>query len=291
MGNPKHIEYLKPRSLSEALGLLNNYNGRARALMGGTDLIVRLKNRLIDLEAIVDLQQVSDISNGVVEKNNMINIGSRVVLADLHADKIIKKYYPALIDAVSTVGSVQIRNRATLAGNICNASPAADTVPALLVYGSSVVIAGKGGKRVVLLRDFFLGPGVTVCERTELVVSIQIPVPELPYAAAFARLTRRKGVDLAIINIACGIDADRKTTMAFGAAGPMPVVATDKSGVLADIKSSPMSRDEILRNLIRNTTPISDIRAGRNYREAMLFILGRRVLHQAHQQYDSGVVQ
>ena len=291
MGNPKRFQYLKPVSLNEALGLLSKYNGRARALMGGTDLMVRLQKGLIDIDALVDLQQVSDISSGVVVKNNTVNIGSRAVLADLSANKTIQMYYPALVDAVNSVGSVQIRNRATLTGNICNASPAADTVPALLVYGSSVVLAGTGGTRVVPLKDFFLGPGATVCERTELVVSVQIPVPELPYAAAFARLTRRRGVDLATINLACGIDANRTTTIAFGAAGPTPIVAADKSGVLADINSSSQSRDEILRNLIRKTKPISDIRAGRKYREAMLLTLGRRVLRQTQQQYDQGMVQ
>jgi carbon-monoxide dehydrogenase medium subunit len=291
MSNIKRFQYLRPTTLNEALILLKKYKGRARALMGGTDLMVRIQKGLIDIDAVVDLQRVSNISSIVEMDNNIVNIGSKVVLVDLSENNIIRKYYPALVDAINTVGSVQIRNRATLTGNICNASPAADTVPALLVYGSSVVLGGAGGTRVVPLKDFFLGPGATVCKRTELVVSVQIPVPELPYAAAFARLTRRKGVDLATINLACGIDANRTTTIAFGAAGPTPIVAADKSGVLADINSSSQSRDEILRNLIRKTKPISDIRAGRKYREAMLLTLGRRVLHQAQQQYDQGMVQ
>jgi CO/xanthine dehydrogenase FAD-binding subunit len=186
------------------------------------------------------------------------------------------------------VGSIQIRNRATLVGNICNASPAADTVPPLMIYGASVVVAasgdgggGEAGQHRISLRDFFLGPGKTACSPSELVVAVHIPVPQEPFGSAFGRLTRRRGVDLATINMACSIDAEGLTTFVFGAAGPTPILARDETGELADADLSQSRQDELLRSLLEKTSPISDVRSGKEYRQAMLLTIGRRVLRQA----------
>jgi carbon-monoxide dehydrogenase medium subunit len=251
--------------------------------------MVRVQKGQTDLDAVIDLKGVQDISSAVEAGGGMITVGARVVLSDLIRNEHIRRYFPALLDAASTVGSIQIRNRATLVGNICNASPAADTVPALMVYGASVTIAGRSGKRNVSLNDFFLGPGKTVCEPSELVVSVQIPLPVEPFGAAFGRLTRRRGVDLATINMACGIDAKGVTTFVFGAVGPTPIIASDESGNLARRDFPESQRDEILKSLIQQTSPISDVRAGKTYRQAMLLSIGRRVLLQAQQRHDSRV--
>jgi carbon-monoxide dehydrogenase medium subunit len=152
-----------------------------------------------------------------------------------------------------------------------------------MVYGASVTLAGTKGKRIVALKDFFLGPGKTVRRPQELVISVQIPIPGEPFGAAFGRLTRRKGVDLATINMACGIDAKSFTTFVFGAVGPTPITAIDESGNLARTDLPESQRDEILKSLIQQTSPISDVRAGKEYRQAMLLSIGRKVLLQAQQ--------
>jgi carbon-monoxide dehydrogenase medium subunit len=283
----KSFQYLRPESLTEALEMMERFGDRAKPLLGGTDLMVRIQKDQKDLDAVIDLKRVQDISSVIEAGTGMITVGARVVLADLVQNEHIRKFFPALLDAASTVGSIQIRNRATLVGNICNASPAADTVPVLMVYGASATVAGVEGKRTVSLKDFFLEPGRTVCGPSELVVSVQIPLPVEPFSAAFGRLTRRRGVDLATINMACGIDAKSITTFVFGAVGPTPIIAIDESGNLARPDLPESQRDEILKSLIQKTSPISDVRASKKYRQAMLLSIGRRVLFQAQQRYNS----
>ncbi len=261
---------------------------QARPLLGGTDLMVRIQKGQLELSAVVDLKRVRDIETRIDIEGGRTNIGARVVLSDLARHAGIRKYYPALEEAASVVGSIQIRNRATLVGNICNASPAADTVPPLIIYGASVTVAGSTGKgqsgitrREVSLQDFFLGPGQTVCSPSELVLSVRIPVPRLPFGSSFGRLTRRRGVDLATINMACSIDASGLTTFVFGAAGPTPILTQDHTGELADADLPPSRQDELLRTLLEKTSPIADVRSGREYRQAMLLAIGRKVLRQA----------
>ncbi len=288
-GDMKSFQYLRPENLTEALAMLEQFSDGAKPLLGGTDLVVQIQKGQADLSAVIDLKRVQDISNVIESGSDMISVGARVVLSDLVQNKHIRKFFPALVDAAQVVGSIQIRNRATLVGNICNASPAADTLPALMVYRASVTVAGISGMRSVSLKDFFLGPGETVCGPSELVISVQIPLPVEPFGAAFGRLTRRRGVDLATINLACGIDAKSITTFVFGAVGPTPIIASDKSGNLARMDLPDSQRDEILKSLIQQTSPISDVRAGKKYRQAMLLSIGRRVLLKAQQRHDSGL--
>jgi CO/xanthine dehydrogenase FAD-binding subunit len=284
----RNYQYLSPETLNEALSIMEHYGGRARPLLGGTDLLVRIQKGQAEPEAVVDLKRVRDIDDRIEIEGGITSIGARVVLFDLVRHERIRTTYPALVEAASIVGSIQIRNRATLVGNICNASPAADTVPPLMIYGASVVVAasGDGGggaidRRQVPLREFFLEPGKTACSPSELVVAVHIPVPQEPFGSAFGRLTRRRGVDLATINMACSIDAEGLTTFVFGAAGPTPILARDETGELADADLPQSRQDELLRSLLEKTSPISDVRSGKEYRQAMLLTIGRRVLRQA----------
>jgi len=281
----KGFQYYRPDHLEEAINLMQKYGSDARLLVGGTDLMVRLQKGHVNPLAIVDLKRVADISDAIIEADESIVVGARAVIADVASNKAIQDHFPALVEAARTVGSVQIRNRASLAGNICNASPAADTVPPLMVYDSTVELAGPDGTREVPLREFFLGPGKSVCGPAEILTQITIPKPSPPHGAAFARLTRRRGVDLASINMACRIDAGGMVVFVFGAVGPTPILSGDSSGVLADPSVSAAKRDDALRTLIALTRPISDIRAGKPYREHMLLVLARRALAQAHKRY------
>ena len=285
----KRFQYYRPETLDDALQIMAQFGADARPLIGGTDLMVRIQKGHIDPLAVVDLKRVGNIADTITvdERGERVLVGARSIMAELIEDPAVRQYLPALVDAASTVGSVQIRNRATLVGNICNASPAADTVPVLMVYDASVTVAGSSGTRVVALREFFLGPGKTVCRSSEIVVSVEIPIPRAPFGGAFGRLTRRRGVDLATINMACGIDAEGNTTFVFGAAGPTPILATDVSGRLADPGLPAAERDERLKSLIGETSPISDVRAGKSYRAAMLLNIGRRVLRQALERYQT----
>ncbi len=274
-------QYLRPETLSEAIALLERFGAAARPFLGGTDLLVRLQKGQQELDAVVDLKRIQDIGDSIELEPGRVTVGARVVLADLVRDERIREHFPALVEAASIVGSIQVRNRATLAGNICNGSPAADTVPALMVYGAEVTVVGSGGSRQVPLEQFFLGPGRTVCSTTEVVVEVRVPILPPPCGSAFGRITRRRGVDLATINVACAIDAGGVATFVFGAAGPTAVIAREQSGSLARPELDEGQREKLLQSLVQQTSPISDVRAGKEYRQAMLLTISRRVLEQA----------
>ncbi len=281
--------YVRPGTTAEALEALARYGAGARILNGGTDLIVRFQKGHVMPDAIVDIKGVRDIGDSIDWSNENVTVGARVVMSRIVRDERMLREYPALVEAAATVGSVQIRNRATLAGNICNASPAADTVPPLSVYGASVRLVGPAGTRVVPLETFFLGPGKTVRSPQEILTAVVIPRNTMPFGAAFDRVTRRHGVDLASINVAIGVDRDATVTATFGAVGPTPITARDSSGRLADPDFSDEERDRMLTALIAETKPISDVRATAEYRSAMLLVLARRVLTRAMQRYSRSV--
>jgi CO/xanthine dehydrogenase FAD-binding subunit len=278
------FEYVRPTELTQALELLGTHGSAARVLAGGTDVLVRLRMGHMRPSVVVDIKDVAALSSEIVERNGHVRVGAHVVMTEIMADDRMRRHYPALVEAASVVGSVQIRNRATLAGNICNASPAADTAPALLVYGALVNLIGANGSRRVALTEFFTGPGRTVMQEGELVESIDLPVPTRPAGAAFGRVTRRFGVDLATINLCCRVDASGETRFAYGAVGPRPFLVTDSGGVLADAAASADAKTAALLELIGQASPISDVRGGRDYRLAMLDVMSRRALTAAIEQ-------
>jgi CO/xanthine dehydrogenase FAD-binding subunit len=276
----KPFEYFRPVELDEAHTLLDRHGPDAMLLAGGTDLIVRLRAGR-GPRVVVDLKRLGALSDRVEDAGAYLRIGARAVIADIANDSRVQKYFPALVESANVVGSIQIRNRATLAGNICNASPAADSVPALLVYGARLNLASSQTRRAVALADFFTGPGKTVARRGEILESIDLPIPRNATGAAFGRITRRRGVDLAMINLACAVDSSGTTRFAFGAVGPKPIFVEDPSGILADPHRDELTKREILAEMLSRTSPISNVRGSREYRSAMLEVISRRALSTA----------
>lgn len=266
------FEYHRPGSLAEASELLARPG--SVALAGGTDLMVAVRHRKMEPTSVVDLKSISDLDAEIVSNQGILRIGGRVTMSKLTRNDQVRTHFPALAQAASVVGSVQIRNRATLSGNLCNASPAADTAPALLAYGASVGIEGTRGRRVVPLEEFFLGPAVTVLVPGELVTTVELPIPSPPVGSAFARVTRRRGVDLASVNLACAVDSSGGVRFGFGAVAPTPLSATT---TLADL-----AVDRGWEALFAGTSPISDVRAGADYRRAMLEVHSKRALAEAN---------
>lgn len=255
----------------------------ARPLVGGTDLIVGLRKGRLRPPLVVDLKGVAELSPEIREVDGALRIGATTTMTQVIADERIRRHFPALVEAALTVGSIQIRNRASLAGNQCNASPAADTAPPLLVHDARLEVAGATGTRVVPLAEFFVGPGRTSLAPGELVTAVVLPLPEEPVGAAFARMTRRRGVDLATINLCCLVTSRGLTRFAYGAAGPRPFVVSDETDTLADPARAPAEQAEVLRSLVAQASPISNVRASREYRRAMLLVLSRRALERARQ--------
>ena len=218
--------YVRPTTVEAAVATLQESGSRATLLAGGTDLLVRLRSGRITPTVVVDLKRIETLDAGIQQVDGVLRVGARCTMADLIADARIRQEFPALVEAARVVGSVQIRNRATLAGNICNASPAADTAPPLLAYGAVVNTLGSTGERRVPLQHFFTGPGKTVRTRDEIVTSIDLPRPKEPLGAAFLRLTRRRGVDLATLTVCCVISSAGDLRVALGAVAPTPLLVT-----------------------------------------------------------------
>ena len=272
------FSYARPSTLAEALALLERHGDRAAVLAGGTDLVVELRNRSRRPEVVIDLKRVAEIQPSITNTGRSLTITAATSMTDVQENEQVRANFPALVDAAATVGSIQIRNRATLAGNICHASPAADTAPTLLVYDATVNLASARATRSVPLDEFFVAPRQTALQRGEIVTSIELPLPRERRAAQFARITRRRGVDLATISLCCMVEANGRTRFAYGAVGPRPFIVPDATGVLADPSASDGAKDEALRELIAHASPISDVRGSREYRAAMLLVMSRRAL-------------
>jgi len=271
------FDYQRPRTIAEASELLSGEG--AVALAGGTDLVVAMRHRKTRPSLVVDLKAIGEIGDGIEVDGDVLRIGGRAVMAIVTSDDVVRRHFPALAQAAAVVGSVQIRNRATLAGNICNASPAADTAPALLAYSAVVTIAGTAGGRTVSLEEFFTGPGATVLGPGEVVASIALPIPAAGNGSAFARVTRRRGVDLASVSVACTVEPSGRARFGFGAVGPTPLVA--------ETETQDLTGDEGWSRLLQVTSPISDVRAGARYRAAMLEVHSKRAFQAALAQMEA----
>ena len=281
--------YERPDRLADALALLaGDGDGAARPLAGGTDLIIRIRDGSIRPATVFDVKGIEEFSSDIRIEDGWLRIGARTTMTDLMRDERIRRDYTALAEAAAYVGSVQIRNRATLAGNICNASPAADTAPALLAFGARVMAVGQGGRRVIPLDDFFVRSGVTTLARGELVEAIEMPLPTGDRGSVHARRTRRRGHDLASVTLAVAIDDRGTTRVSYGSVGPRPVLAIDDTGTLAD----PTATDDAVRERIEGLfvaaapSPTS-MRASPEYRLAMLRVMGIRAVRDARERIAS----
>jgi carbon-monoxide dehydrogenase medium subunit len=280
--------YARPERLADALALVAGVDGAARPLAGGTDLIIRIRDGSIRPRTVVDVKGIAEFSRDTRVEDGWLRIGARTTMTDLLRDQRIRRDYTALAEAAAYVGSVQIRNRATLAGNICNASPAADTAPALLVYGARVVAVGQAGRRTIPLGEFFVRSGVTTLEPGELVEAIEMPLPSGRRGAVHARRTRRRGHDLASVTLAVALGEDGVTRLAYGSVGPRPVVVVDHTGVLADPSAPEDAVRERLDAMFADAAPSpTSMRASPAYRLAMLRVMGQRAVAAAHERLAS----
>jgi len=271
------FDYERPDMLADALALMADADGAARPLAGGTDLIIRIRDGSIRPRTVVDVKGIAEFSRDIRIEDGWLRIGARTTMTDLLRDERIRRDYAALAEAAAYVGSVQIRNRATLAGNICNASPAADTAPALLALEARVVAVGQRGRRVIPLDDFFVRSGVTTLAPGELVEAIEMPVRSGRRGSVHARRTRRRGHDLASVTLAVAIDEDGVTRVSYGSVGPRPVLAIDDTGLLADPAAGDDAVRDRLDELFAAAGPSStSMRASPEYRLAMLRVLARR---------------
>jgi carbon-monoxide dehydrogenase medium subunit len=279
----KPFDYLRPAGLAEASEAWAEAGSSARLLAGGTDLTVALRHGHLATDLVIDLKAVVELGPDIVTDAGALRISAGTTMMQIGSFLAEHGSLPALREATEVVGSIQIRNRATLAGNICNASPAADTVPVLAAHGASVEVYGPRGTRLRPVADFIEGNRRIDLGAGEIVTAVLIPLPDEARGSAFDRITRRRGVDLATTNMCCTISAAGEVVMAFGAVSPRPLVVRDETGTLADPGSAPADRQEAIRRLAAHATPISDVRASADYRSAMLTTMAERALRVAQE--------
>jgi len=276
------LSYHRPASLAEALDLLREEG--ARILAGGTDLLIRIKTGQESPRSLVHLLGIGELQG--LEFKGELRIGAATQLFRLEEDELLRETYPAVFEAVKSLGGTQVRNMATLAGNLCNASPSADMATPLLVLEARVEIAGKtpAGKisrRTVPLEAFFIGPGETVLARGELVTAVIIPQPPENSASAFCKIGR---VTLDMAKISCSVYVERegrrirKVRVAVGGAAPRPVRAAAVEKAMAGRELTRALLAEAAQGVGEDISPITDIRSTREYRREVAAVIIRDTL-------------
>lgn len=277
------FNYLAPTRLDEALSLLTP---QAVPLAGGTDLFLRMERRQTQPGTVVDLKRIPGM-DGVEAVDGGVRIGALALMETLTASPLISDSYDALAQSARVVGSVQTRNRATIGGNLANASPAADTATPLLALGASVEAADANGTREMPVDQLFLGPGRTALRQGELLTAILIPAMPARAASAFQRCVRT-AMDIAVVNCAAFVRLDEdgligEARIALGAVGPTPLRAASAESRLAGRRPSPDLAAEAAEAAADDAQPIDDVRAGADYRTEMVRVLTRRAIEDACQ--------
>lgn len=278
----KKFDYHMPESLKEACGLMEKQKGRARYVAGGTDVIVRIKQRALEPEALISLRHISDLRG--VHLNGGLRLGSMTILRDLERDEGIARDFKALHQAVKVLANPQVRNVATIGGNLANAAPSADCAPPLLVLGALVEIEGPGGAREVPLEAFFTGPGETCLDGTEVVKAVVVPGMEKGTGSAFLK-AGRVSQDIALINAAALVVMEggvcKACRLAAGAVAPVPLRLKETEKAIEGREITPDVLEEIKALAEKEVSPISDVRTTAEYRRIMSGILIKRAVEQA----------
>ena len=277
------FQYLTPRSLDEAVALLAQ---NATPLAGGTDLFLRMERRQTRPEAVVDLKRIPGM-DGIEPSGRGLRIGALALMETLSASFLIRDGYPALGEAARVVGSTQTRNRATIGGNLANASPAADTATPLMALGAVVEATGADGTRELAVDELFRGPGKTALRDGELLTAILIPAMPALSGSAFQRCVRT-AMDIAVVNCAAFVRLDENgivvdARIALGAVGPTPLRAASAESFLKGHGFSARTAEEAAECAAADARPIDDVRAGADYRREMVRVLTRRAIGSACQ--------
>jgi len=283
----KRFDYYQPRSLKEAYGLMEKLEGRAKYIAGGTDILVRMKDKVILPDGLISLTGIGDLKG--MSHNGTLTLGSMTLLRDLERDPIIIREYPALAQAVRCLANPQIRNVATVGGNLCNAAPSADCGPPLMIMEAGLILEGPGGRREVPIEAFFTGPGTNCMDPSEVLKEIKIPAKADHTGMAFLKVGR-VAKDIAISNAAALLVVEdkicRKCRLAVGAVAPVPLRLKSIEETLEGEEIGPDLLDRIGKMVEQEVSPITDVRSTEEYRRVVTGVLVKRAIQQALQSLD-----
>ena len=280
----KWIDYSSPETLSEALGLLNNYQKDAGILAGGTDLIVKMRANRVNPTQVIDIKAIPELNQININSNNDLTIGSAIPCYKIYNNSEIMNLRPELKDSASIIGGTQIQGRASLGGNICNAAPSADSVPLLIALGTTCNVQSINGERTIPLENLFSGPGQTVLEPNELLISITIPRKSDLAGANYIRFIPRNEMDIAVVGTGVSVViSDNKKNfesvrVSLASVGPTPIFV---DGIDKEISGQEINDESIrvVSNMAKNASkPISDMRGTAEFRQHLCEVLTRRAL-------------
>jgi len=274
-------EYFRPQKLDDALLLLSSWGSEAKVLAGGTDLIVHIKDNLVSPKVLIDIKDLAELK-GISFHDGVLKLGALVTFSEILESVEVKDDFLMLYEAAATVASVGIRNRATLAGNICTAVPSLDSAPCLLCYEAKVHVQSSRGMRDIDIRDWFLAPRKTALLPDEMVVSISIPKPETPSAGVYVKLGRYRGEDLAQAGLSILVSGNDKLRIAHCAVNPIPKRVSSIEQLLSGNKDYLSKLDEAKVLLEEDIHPITDIRASKEYRVHICKVMLERGLEAVH---------
>ena len=288
------IDFATPKTISEAVELLASKGDRARLMAGGTDLIVQLRGGRHSLDLVVDGKQIPELNEMSYSAQNGLVLGAAVPCYRLYADATISAAYPGLMDSATLIGGIQIQGRATVGGNICNAAPSGDSIPAVIVLGGVCHIAGPNGTREIATEDFCTGPGRNVLETGEILVSVHIPAPQAHSGASYLRFIPRNEMDIAVAGVGSSVVLDASgqnfvsARISLASVAPIPVFAKEAADSLAGKPVSEAAIQEASEKATAAATPISDMRGTIRQRNHLVGVLPRRTLNNAVQRARGG---
>ena len=283
------FEYIAAKTVSEAVALLDEKGDQARILAGGTDLIVQAREGKRSLDWMIDVKSIPELNVLDYDAETGLTLGAAVPCYQIYAVDAICAAYPGLVDATKIIGGTAIQGRAAVGGNLCNASPAADCIPPLIVLNATCVIAGPNGEREVLVDEFCNGPGQTVLEKGEVLVSVKIPAPQQNSSSYYLRFIPRNEMDIAVVGAGAAVVLDDtkqrivSARIALGAVAPTPLFAEEASELLANREISDAAINEAAQAAQAIASPISDMRGTAEQRTHLVGVLTRRALNGAIQ--------
>ncbi|MEM2908227.1 MAG: xanthine dehydrogenase family protein subunit M [Candidatus Hadarchaeales archaeon] len=276
------FNYLKPQTVGELTALLAEHGREAKLLAGGTDLLVLMRDRLARPKYVIDIKGIEELHRFSWDEENGLTIGAAVTLNELIASPVVKKRFPVLWKGASVLADPIIRGRATLVGNICNASPAADTAPALLVLNAEVIAVSEKGQRVIQIREFFKGVKRTALQEGEFVKAVRVPTPPDGTKSDYLKWGRTRGEDLAVVGVAALVSSseERLVRVALSSVAPTPLLVPEVEEIFRQSGSLDEKIEKAVSVVRERISPISDVRASREYRLHMAGVLTRRILKQ-----------
>ena len=273
------IQFAAPETIGQAIKILGA-KGKSKILAGGTDLLVQMRSGRIEPSLIVDIKNIPELSEIKKEKNGY-RIGAAVSGARLGENKTVKKKWPGVVEALELIGSTQIQGRASLGGNLCNGSPAADSVPAMIAAGVTCKIAGPQGRRTAKVEDIITAPGKTSLKKGEFIVSFLLPNKPKRSSEAYLRLIPRTEMDIAVVGAGVSLTLDSKdiccaVRVVLGAVAPTPILVEQAKNILVGSNLDAMALNKLAMACRESCNPIDDMRGTVEYRTKVAGVLATR---------------